>query len=300
MPLGSRARRSLSTEGCLRGSSHRGLAVAGLFALAAAAGAGGGCSARTIVVVDCADGSATGCGPGLLDDLIGYWHLDDPTGSATARDSSGWGNDGTLVGIPPATAWVADGPEGRSLSVQGQGYVNVPDSASIDSITDAVTLAAWMYLQGTITDYATAISRQITDGFGQHYHLSVNAAQQAILFITTPASGQVVMGSANNAVAQNTWVHLAGTYDGTTARLYLDGVQVNSMPASGAFAAETNPVVLSGNGNDTSRAVSELVPGQLDDVMLYRRALSAEEVARIAGGALLPSGTHLDAGASGN
>jgi len=288
----------------LRGSDRRvrgrALALRALLAVVAAAAVGGGCSPRTIVVVDCADGSGAGCGPALLDDLVGYWHLDDPAGSATARDSSGWGNDGTLVGIPPATAWVADGPEGRALSVQGQGYVNVPDSPSIDSITNAVTLAAWMYLQGTITDYATAISRQLADGFGQHYHLSVNASQQAILFITTPASGQVVLGSANGAVPQSTWVHLAGTYDGTTARLYLNGVEVQNLPASGPFAAETNPVVLSGNGNGTSRAVSELVPGQLDDVMLYRRALSAAEVARIAGGALLPSGAHVDAGASGN
>ncbi len=281
----------------MRGSRVRRFALPGLAALVAAALSTAACSPRTIVVVDCADG---GCAPALLDGLVGYWHLDDPAGSATARDSSGWGNDGTLVGIPPPTAWVADGPEGRALSVQGQGYVDVPHSASIDSITSAVTLAAWMYLQGSVTDYATAISRQIADGFGQHYHLSVNNAQQAILFITTPASGQVVLGSANGAVPQNTWVHLAGTYDGTRARLYLNGVEVQNLPASGPFAAETNPVILSGNGNTASRAVSELVPGQLDDVMLYRRALSAEEVARIAGGALLPAGAHVDAGAAGN
>jgi large repetitive protein len=286
-------------EDCLPGSEA--LAAA---ALCLSLIAGGGCSPRTIVVVDpypCEDAGAIGCPPALLDDLVGYWHLDDPTGSATARDSSGWGNDGTLAGLDPATAWVADGPEGRALSVQGLGYVDVPDSASIDSITTQVTVAAWMNLQGTIASgsYATAISRQIGTGFGQHYHLSVNSGLQAILFITTPDSGQQVLGSPT-PVAQQTWLHLAGTYDGSEARLYVDGVEVASLPVSGAFAAETNPVILSGNGNEASRAVSELVPGQLDDVMLYRRALSADEVARIAGGALLPAGTRFDAGASGN
>lgn len=287
----------------MRGSSALAGAALGL-ALVLALVAGGGCSPRTLVVVDpfpCEDAGATGCPPALLDDLVGYWHLDDPTGSATARDVSGWGNDGTLVGLDPAAAWVADGPEGRALSVQGQGYVNVPDSPSIDSITTEVTVAAWMNLQGAIASgtYATAISRQIGTGFGQHYHLSVNSGLQAILFVTTPASGQIVLGSPM-AVAQQTWIHLAGTYDGSVARLYVNGVEVQNLAVSGPFAAETNPVVLSGNGNDTSRAVSELVPGQLDDVMLYRRALSADEVARIAGGALLPAGARLDAGAAGN
>jgi hypothetical protein len=249
-----------------------------------------GCSARTIVVVDpypCTGDGATGCPPGLLDDLIGFWRLDDAPGSATARDWSGWVNDGTLAaGLDPATAWVADGPEGGALSVEGKGYVNVPRSASIDSITTQVTLAAWMYLDGTIMDYATAISRQIGTGFGQHYHLSVNAQHQAILFITTPAAGQVVLGGPAT-VPQQTWIHLAGTYDGSMARLYVDGAEVDSKACTGPFATETNPVVLSGNGNGAN--VTESVPGRLDDVMLYRRALAADEIVRIKNGALLAS-----------
>jgi hypothetical protein len=251
---------------------------------------GAGCSARTLVVVDpypCTGDGATGCSPGLLNDLIGFWRLNDPSGSATARDWSGWGNDGTLVGPDPATAWIADGPEGGALSVQGRGYVNVPRSSSIDSITTQVTVAAWIYLEGTLTDYATAISRQIGTGYEQHYHLSVNTQYQAILFITTPAAGQVVIGSPMMSIPQQTWVHLAGTYDGSTARLYVNGAEVTSKPASGPFAAETNPVVLSGNGNGAN--VTESVPGRLDDVMLYRRALAADEIARIKSGSLLPS-----------
>jgi hypothetical protein len=279
--------------GCLRASSA-------LARLAAAASilAGAGCSGRTIVAVDpypCPDAGATGCAPGLLDDLIGYWRLDDGPGRATTRDWSGWGNDGTLVGLDPATAWTAAGPEGEALSVQGKGYVNVARSPSIDSVTNQVTVAAWMYLEAAIADYATAISRQIGAGFGQHYHLSVNAQQQAILFITTTTAGQVVIGGPMN-VPQRTWLHIAGTYDGSKVRLYVNGVEVASQQASGPFAAETNPVVLSGNGNGSGNVVSEFVPGQLDDVMLYRRALAPEEIARIAGGALLPPGAQTDGG----
>ncbi len=286
-------------EGCLPGSKL--LARLGLAALSALALAGAGCSGRTIVAVDpypCGDGGGAGCSADLLNDLIGYWRLNDAPGSTTARDYSVWGNDGTLVGLDAATAWVAGGPEGGALSPQGMGYVNVPTSASIDSITTEVTLAAWMYLSGPVGmgTYATAISRQIGAGLEQHYHLSVNDQKQSILFITTTTGGKYVIGGPPTIPLQ-TWVHLAGTYDGTTLRLYVNGVQVASEAGTGPFAAETNPVILSGNGNMDTRTVSEFVPGKLDEVMLYRRALAPDEIARLESGALLPSGAfHPDGG----
>ncbi|HEX2658328.1 MAG TPA: hypothetical protein VHU40_08655, partial [Polyangia bacterium] len=119
----------------------------------------GACSSRTIVAVDpypppppCADAGTAGCmppAPGLLDGLIGYWRLDDATGSLIAHDSSSFGNHGTLVGIDGLTGWIAGGPEGRTLAIPGSGYISVAPSTSIDSITDRVTIAAWMYIDGT-------------------------------------------------------------------------------------------------------------------------------------------------------
>jgi hypothetical protein len=262
-------------------------------ALAASVLFGIGCSTRRIQAVDpypCGDGAVSAC-VGLLDGLIGFWRLNDASGSATARDWSGWNNDGALVGIDPTTAWVADGPEGKALAPQGNGYVNVPRSSSIDSITGEVTLAAWIYIDGTLTDYATAISREIGTGDLQHYHLSINPDQKPTLFITTPATGQVFMPSPTT-VPQQTWVHIAGTYDGATARLYVNAVEVTVSPVTGTFAAETNPVILSGNGN-SGAVVTERIPGRLDDVMLYRRALSADEIARLKNGALSPSGESI-------
>jgi hypothetical protein len=255
------------------------------------------------VVVDpvsCPDAGGPGCAAGLLDGLVGFWRVNDPSGSTTVRDSSPWGNDGTLTGLDPTTtmAWVAAGPEGGALAPQGKGYVNVPDSSSIDSITDQVTVAGWIYLDGTLTNYATLISRQIGNGYEQDYHLSVTTAGNPGLYITPTTGGMTHQLDivASNVVPQQTWTHLAGTYDGTTARLYLNGVQVNTGTVSGPFAAETNPVVLSGNGNGANFAVSEQIPGQLDEVVLYRRALSADEIARIEGGALRSAATGGDGG----
>ena len=270
------------------------LAALALSSLTAATLLSGGCSGRTIVAVDpsCGEAGVSTCPPDLVTDLVGFWRLKDAPGSTTAHDWSPWGNDGMLAGVPPAMAWVAGGPEGGALSPQGMGYVDVPASPSIDSITTEVTVAAWMFLSGPVpmNSYSTAISRQIGTGYLQHYHLSVNDQNQAILFITTTTAGQQVIGGPPT-IPHQTWVHLAGTYDGSQMRLYVNGVQVANLAVTGPFASETNPLILSGNGNADTHAVTEGVPGQLDQVLLYRRALSADQIARLKNGALLIAGT---------
>jgi len=278
--------RSFSTGGCLRASSLGWLPVVGAVLAAA-----GGCTTTSFVAVDpypCVDAGAVSCGPGLLDGLVGYWRLNDGAGSPTAHDWSSWGNDGALVNLDPAAAWLTGGPEGTALDGQGRGYVTVADSSSIDSIVNRVTVAAWIALDQTNTEFATAISRQMGTGFGQSYHLSINSTQQAALYITTPA--QLVYLTDPSTAPLQTWIHLAGTWDGTQARLYVNGVEVASAAIDGAFGAETNPVLLAGNANGADRKVSEVVPGRLNDVMLYRRALGPGEIARLAAGPLLPAG----------
>ena len=258
------------------------------------------CGTKTIVAVDpfpCGDGgNISGCGQHLLDQLVGFWRLNETSGP-TARDSSGWANDGTLQGLDPMTAWIAGGPEGEALAVEAKGHITVPDSASIDTITDRLTMTAWMYIDGTIAtdDYATAISRQIGGGFGQHYHMGVNSSMQPVTFITTGANANQLARFAPATVPQKTWFHLAVTYDGNNVVVYLNAAQVDSGALTGQFVPETNPVILSGNANAGS--VGESVPGRLADVMLYSRALAPREITRIYQGAVLaPKPKPTDAG----
>ena len=270
-------------------------------ALSALTLVGAGCSGRTIVAVDpsCTEGGATGCSPDLQNDLDRRTGVSTtPPAAPRARDWSSWGNNGTLVGLDPATAWVAGGPEGGALSAQGKGYVNVPDSASIDSITDQVTVAAWMFLTAPVTSgtYATAISRQIGTGFGQHYHLSVNDQNQAILFITTTdggAAGHRRPADVPTANLGPSRRHLRRQPDPPLRQRGRGGqpgghraLRRRNQPGHSLRQRQRRPPI-----------ISEFVPGQLDEVMLYRRALGADEIAQLACGALLPSGAfHPDAG----
>jgi hypothetical protein len=78
----------------------------------------------------------------------------------------------------------------------------------------------------------------------------------------------------------NTWVHLAATEDGTTTKLYRNGVLVASSPAhSGFLSSDITRVCIGGAANDATFACnSEFVNAKLDDVRIYARALTAAQI----------------------
>jgi len=91
--------------------------------------------------------------------------------------------------------------------------------------------------------------------------------------------GQVFLNNAEQdapgttLVPLNTWTHLASTYDGATLRLYVNGVLAGSKAVAGSLAATTNPLRIGGNS-----IWREFFNGQIDEVRLYKRALSAGEI----------------------
>jgi hypothetical protein len=243
------------------------------------------------------DAGLPSCIPtGLLDNLIGWWKLDDGTGSTVAYDSSGRSNQGTLHSLDTSTAWVS----GRSLGaleIGHTGWVQVAPSPSIDSITDQITVTAWVDLEGTISTadgWATALSRQTGTSTNQHYHLSLHMDAHPTLFLITVSGYAIVR--ADDAAPMGAWTHIAGVYDGAVARLYVNGVEVKNQALTGAFDTDTTPIILGGNGNDASGVPTELFPGRIDELMLYGRALTAAEIGQLAAGDLFPVGSR-DAGA---
>jgi len=81
------------------------------------------------------------------------------------------------------------------------------------------------------------------------------------------------------------WYHIAATWDGTTVRIYVDGVLDNAPPDShgGTIGTDTRPFYMGG------RSGSDLFDGTLDDVRVYSRALTAEEIQMIMRGPLGPA-----------
>lgn len=192
--------------------------------------------------------------------LAAYYALNEGSGSGVS-DASATKLNGNTNGAP---AWVS-GKIGKALSFNGSSqYVA---SASY-SITGPLTVEAWVYPTAA-SETASAVSDNTNTTDNQSQLGLVNSnANFAITIGGKPVS---VSGAA---VAQNTWTHLVGVYDGTNVLLYVNGALAGSAAATGTVATNSLPWTI----GKTAGAASGYFTGNIDEVKIYSRALSANEV----------------------
>ena len=204
--------------------------------------------------------------------LLGYWKLDEGRGP-TAYDVSGNGNSGTLTSSPIWSTSVPTSPaipidDAGSLSFNGTSqYVSLGNPAALN-FAGQVTLAAWVNVAAI--DGTRNILAHGYDASTEVY-LRINNSSYEIGSWNGPtyAASYAVPGSDIG-----NWVHLVGVYDGTTWRLYRNGSEVDStVSATGALTVASNWAI-GARGDGTSRWFS----GKIDDVRIYNRGLSANEV----------------------
>jgi hypothetical protein len=201
--------------------------------------------------------------------LRGQWLLDEGSGT-TARDSSGLGNHGTVQGT---VAW-GPGRSGSGLVLDGvSGQVEVLDAASLD-LSGPMTVAAWVRPDTLATQYVVKKATQSRNG----YELSLSSSGRGFFRVNDVASGDKYRVNATSVHQLGTWVHLAGTYDGTTMRFYVDGVLQGSVVGPSAITTNSSPLGIGAEPGGYRR-----FKGGLDEVRLYDRALSAQEISALAG-----------------
>src|SRR5262249_34356240 len=148
---------------------------------------------------------------------------------------------------------------GTSVATSSLGYILVGHSngSSIDSIVNRVTVSAWVYLVGSVTDWGTALSRQIGSTLQQDYHISLDPMNRPHVFVQ-PSNPTDAGSNIDNVEITDmmmpaprfTWTHIAATYNGTEAHLYMNGTDVTGTPppqGTGTFAPDTTPLILGGN-----------------------------------------------------
>jgi hypothetical protein len=210
---------------------------------------------------------------------IGYWTLDDGTGT-TAADSSGNGNAGTLVNGPTWTT----GKIGGALSFNGVNqYVTIPSAAALNAYP--LTVAVWMNtstttgLQGVVNKYAP--------GSLNGYQVFLNAGSLCAWYFKD-TSNYVWDGTgctlATPGYANGLWHHVAFVVDASGGSLYVDGVLKATQLWTGVPGATSTAQPLDLAVYPGAAGVPYL-SGSLDDVRTYNRALSATEVLGLYNGA---------------
>jgi hypothetical protein len=207
------------------------------------------------------DGSVTG---GLV-----AWYPFDDLADGVVTDATGRGHEGACpAGCPEPTT----GPLGVAAQFDGSGrYVRVPYTP--DFRTEAgFTIAVWFRFDGTESGAMVSKPYGPATNTWLLFVLRTPASTFDVAFETPPSATL-----SAPAPVIGTWHHLAGSWDGTTKRLYLDGAMVGELPTSVAF--DLDDVLI---GADLDADVVIPFVGALDDVRIYDRALSTDELVLLA------------------
>lgn len=204
--------------------------------------------------------------------LVAHWKLDDGAGT-TAADESPNQHDATVGSGDPT--W-ASGVRGGALGFSGGDRM---DAGTFEVAGDGLTLAAWAYVESGANDARLIIK---SDGNGQNNQSwGLTTDENGSVDFRIHAGGAWDQVEATGAIEERQWRHLAGTYDGTTMRLYVDGVLVNSKSHTAGGDLDSYPAHTVTMGD--SIAGYREFNGYLDDVRVYSRALTEGQVAEIYG-----------------
>ena len=212
-------------------------------------------------------------------ELIAEWKFDEGSGSLV-NDATAHNNQGQIHGA----VWT-EGKMGSGLQFDGgDDYVEIPDSASLDSINSSVTLMAWVkpdpdFERGAIIarflyDYAVPINDQV-------FELDIGTDKLVGFSLSsdgTNEEGSNVWLKSNYAVRENEWMHVAAVSDGTTMRIYLNGAADPSSAGapSGIHVSSRNMQI--GAWEYAPGQRSTFFKGLIDEVKVFNHALSAGEI----------------------
>ncbi|MFH1726581.1 MAG: LamG-like jellyroll fold domain-containing protein [Elusimicrobiota bacterium] len=197
------------------------------------------------------------------DGAVSYWRFDE--GSGTIAGDSAVCNPGTLVNGP---VWTS-GQVGSALRFDGvDDHVEAPDSESLD-IDEEITVQAWIKVEEfPVSDVDRVVHKHQAYSFG----ISDNRLHAGFWKTTSP---DVITSST--VLEPDRWYYVAVVRGavGDLARFYIDGAQdpVTSTVVSNIPTSDSN--VLIGIDEDFS---TRIFNGLIDEVAIYNRALSAEEI----------------------
>ena len=208
---------------------------------------------------DCSSDPSCQTSSEIPSDYIAYWKFD-----GNVLDETG-NNNGTIYGDPQ----YVEGVQGQALDFDGDGdYVKTENNFISDEGVNSFSVSFWVKAQ----------DRPVSINFLRHYLTSDKWVfyfryrsddWYELNFYVKTLEGSAYHYKPTPALSDYNWHHVVGVYNGSNVYLYLDGL----------VSSKTSPN-LTGNtmSINTSLAVGTGFNGQVDNVMIYNRALSADEI----------------------
>src|SRR2546427_9891228 len=207
----------------------------------------------------------------LADHPVAYWRLNEATGAVMVA-ASGNGNDGAYAGavtLGQPGALASDGGTAVGFG-PGGGAASVASTPSLQ--VNPVTIEIWINKRAEM-EYGAYVSKNFAPGSGSGtgwFQLLNDHHSGRIAFRVTEDNPTLV---SSKILGLHTWYYVVATYDGTTAKLFIDG-KLDSSIAFAAIAKQTTDPLYIGR-----RADGLFTNAVLDEIAIYPTALSSDRIA---------------------
>ena len=198
-----------------------------------------------------------------------------PGSGTTWTDLSGQGNTGTLTGGPTYSS-----DDGGSIVFDGSNdYINFGSVSDANFGTGDFAVECWFFDDGNTPAYGALVVNGQSGGndnsafqFGKGGNAGGEGHTNRIEFTRGTSSGSYSIYDSTNTIQSNTWTHAIATRIGTTVKLYINGVEVDSMTDSGSYSKTSLRVGINRGG-------VIYWSGNISNVKLYKgKGLTAAEV----------------------
>ncbi len=208
--------------------------------------------------------------------LVGWWKLDEGMGPLVL-DWSGHGNHGVLKGVPE---WIPDGYDSGALSLGSGNYVAIQNLHYNSAGYAEVSVCAWIRTVSSGSQIIASFDRN------QFWRLEINGSGGGpgqVGWDVMTSSGQVDYGSSTR-IDDGLWHHVTGVFDNGRLTIYIDGRPEASASGGNTFGTNTTRYGFIGVGSearefDGNTGPNNFVQGDLDNVRIYDKALTQEEIA---------------------
>jgi hypothetical protein len=199
--------------------------------------------------------------------LVGWWKFDEGSG-ANVFDSSGHGNHGTFIGDPQ---WVI-GPNGDALEFDGvDDWIEVPHAENL-TVDNEVTIMAWINTERYIGPTGDNWQGIMAKGNPRSYSLYTQVS--GVLHFSTAGVGTL----SSAPLPLNEWVHVCAMVIGGAHQYYINGEDAGTGGTGIVLpGAADSATVRIGNARDANREFL----GMIDDVRIFNKALTQDEVKRL-------------------
>jgi hypothetical protein len=254
---------------------------------------------------DAGPGSSEAGADASVPGLLLHYAFDESSGTVVT-DTSGSGHNGTLeladAGADAGTGWTAGGRNSGAAAFTGTQDVTVPSSV-FTSVTDA-TISAWVKLNSRASWSRVFDLGNGPAGTGNRWtFLTVSAGGANGPIEWNVYGGVPGDGSTREAVlAPGTqlplavWKHVAVTETGSTYRMYIDGFPAADLTGGPVIPLSEMEPLAPASWLGKSRFPDHPLDGDVDEMRIYNRVLSASEVENLAWPQHDYSSWHFDEG----